>query len=128
MRTIVLQTFYDDFRANLSLTALLDTGIGAHLIGEIGFGKKGGPIRLIVDENNFEDACKILEFNGEHLSFPFCPKCGSRSFEEISTLRGNTFTNIFYLLYKIFTQKKFDYKCKKCGYVLSLKKENKFFI
>ena len=60
MKTIVLQTYYDDFKANLSLTKLLDAGIQAYLVGEAGFGRKGGPIKLIINDSDLDDGCSII--------------------------------------------------------------------
>ena len=120
MTSITLQTYSNDFQANLSLTKLLDAGIEAYLIGENGFGRKGGPIKLIIKDNDLDDACTILEHSGESLPFPVCPNCKSRSFEEVEQLNGSTISKIFNVIFgALFKTRKVIYKCKKCGYTMN---------
>ena len=125
MELITLKSFDNYFLGNLTLTKLQDAGIECYLYNEtgatvlpLGCNAIGG-IKLVVKEEDFETASKLMEqFDEEYIKSVKCPRCGEADF--VFVTKEITTNYITTLLNKLLSGNTIDthnvYYCENCGY------------
>jgi predicted nucleic-acid-binding Zn-ribbon protein len=125
MELITLKSFDNYFLGNLTLTKLQDAGIECYLYNETGAtvlplgGNAIGGIKLVVKEEDFEAASKLMEqFDEEYMKSVKCPRCGKTDF--VFVTKEITTNYITTLLNKLLSGNTIDtynvYYCENCGY------------
>ena len=125
VKTVVLRTFDNYFKANIILTRLQDSGINCFLIDEYTvtidpiLSNAIGGIKLAVHLQDAELAEKLLsEFEEEYLRSVECPKCSANKILLVPKAGAQNFiTAILTWLFSSYAVAPENvYQCQRCGY------------
>ncbi len=133
MKTVVLRTFDNYFKANIILTRLQHCGIDCFLKDEYTvtidpiLSNAIGGIKLAVDADMAETAQKLLlEFDEEYIRSAVCPKCYTNDILLVPKPGAQNFITAIltwlFSSYAVATEN--VYQCQKCGYESTTLPEN----